>query len=71
MLNKWFGNSDHLPRQKVEAVVKVIDRYLSEEAELHGLQTDKQTMHPRDLPPEKREALISEVFSILEEAKEK
>lgn len=62
---KLFGGDDGLPRAKVDAVVKVIDRYLSEEAELRGLQTDKQTIHPRDLPPEKRRALIDEVFDIL------
>lgn len=71
MLNKWFGNSNHLPRQKVDAVVKIIDRYLSEEADPQGLQTDKQTMHSRDLPLEKREALINEVFSTLGETGKK
>lgn len=51
--------------------MKIIDRYLSEEADLQGLQTDKQTMHPRGLPLEKREALINEVFSTLGETGKK
>ena len=67
MWNKLFGNGDRLPRERVEAVVRVVDRYLSEEAELRGLQTEKQTIHPRDLPPDKRRALIKEVFAILGE----
>ncbi len=66
MWDKWFGG-DKLPRQKVDAVVRVIDRYLAEEAELRGLQSERQTIHPRDLPPEKRRALIGEVFAILGE----
>ena len=49
----------------------VIDRYLSEEAELRGLRGEKQTIHPRDLPPDKRRALIEEVFAILGESGEK
>jgi hypothetical protein len=67
MWNKLFGSGDMLPRERVEAVVRVVDRYLSEEAELRGLQTEKQTIHPRDLPPDKRRALIEEVFAILGE----
>jgi hypothetical protein len=67
MWNKLFGSGDGLPREKVDAVVRVVDRYLSEEAELRGLQTEKQTIHPRDLPPDKRRALIEEVFAILGE----
>ena len=58
MWNKLFGGGDGLPRERVDAVVRVVDRYLSEEAELRGLQTEKQTIHPRDLPPDKRRALI-------------
>ncbi|MDQ3942359.1 MAG: hypothetical protein M3254_04590 [Actinomycetota bacterium] len=50
MWNKLFGGGDGLPREKVEAVVHVIDRYLAEEAELRRLQSEKQTIHPRDLP---------------------
>ena len=65
MWSKLFGGDDGLPRAKVDAVVGVIDRYLAEEAELRGLQTDKQTIHPRDLPPDKRQALMDEVFVIL------
>lgn len=67
MWNKLFGGGDGLPRERVDAVVRVVDRYLSEEAELRGLQTEKQTIHPRDLPPEKRRTLIEEVFAILGE----
>lgn len=69
MWNKWFGGDDGLPREKVDAVVRVVDRYLAEEAELRGLQSERQTIHPRDLPPEKRRALIGEVFAILGETK--
>jgi hypothetical protein len=57
MWSKLFGG-DGLPREKVDAVVRVIDRYLAEEAELRGLQSERQTVHPRDLPPDKRRALI-------------
>ena len=71
MWNKLFGGGDRLPRAKVAAVVAVIDRSLSEEAELRGLRGEKQTIHPRDLPPDKRRALIEEVFSILGESGEK
>jgi hypothetical protein len=67
MWNKLFGSGDRLPRERVDAVVRIVDRYLSEEAELRGLQTEKQTIHPRDLPPDKRRALIEEVFAILGE----
>jgi hypothetical protein len=68
MWGKLFGGGDELPREKVDAVVRVIDRYLAEEAELRRLQTEKQTTHPRDLPPDKRRALIEGVFAILGEA---
>jgi hypothetical protein len=67
MWDKLFGGGDGLPRERIDAVVRVVDRYLSEEAELRGLQTEKQTIHPRDLPPDKRRALIEEVFTILED----
>lgn len=67
MWGKLFGGGDGLPREKVDAVVRVIDQYLAEEAELRGLQSDKQTIHPRDLPPDKRQALMDEVFAILGE----
>ena len=43
---------------------RFIDRYL---AELRWLQTEKQTIHPRDLPPDKCRALIVEKFAILGE----
>jgi hypothetical protein len=65
MWSKLFGGGDGLPREKVDAVVHVIDRYLAEEAEFRGLQSEKRTIHPRDLPPDKRWALIEEVIAIL------
>jgi hypothetical protein len=65
MWSKLFGGGDGLSRERVDAVVRVVDRYLSEEAELRRLQTEKQTIHPRDLPPKKRRALVEEVFAIL------
>jgi hypothetical protein len=71
MWSKLFGGGEGLPREKVDAVVKVIDRYLAEEAELRGLQSEKQTIHPRDLPPAKRRALIEEVFAILTDTRTK
>jgi hypothetical protein len=71
MWSKLFGGGDRLPREKVDAVVRVIDRYLAEEAELRRLQSEKQTIHPRDLPPDKRRALIEEVFTILADTREK
>ncbi len=67
MWSKLFGGGNELPRERVDAVVRVVDRYLSEEAELRRLQTEKQTIHPRDLPPAKRQALVEEVFAILDE----
>jgi hypothetical protein len=63
--SKLFGGVDVLPREKVDAVVHVIDCYLAEEADLRRLQSEKQTIHPRDLPPDKRRVLIEEVFAIL------
>ncbi|MBA2440883.1 MAG: hypothetical protein H0V53_00530, partial [Rubrobacter sp.] len=42
---------------------------LGEEADLRNLQSDKQTIHPRDLPPHKREALINEISEIIKDAK--
>jgi hypothetical protein len=66
-----FGSGDGLPRERVDAVVRVVDRYLSEEAELRGLQTEKQTIHPRDLPPDKRRALIEEVLAIFGETEKR
>lgn len=67
MWSKLFGGGDDLPRERVDAVVRVVDRCLSEEAELYGLRSEKQTIHPRDLPPGKRRALIEEVFAMLGE----
>jgi hypothetical protein len=69
MWSKLFGGRDELPRAKVEAVVRVVDLYLSEKAKLRGLQSERQTIHPRDLPPQKRRALVEEVFAIIDEGK--
>jgi hypothetical protein len=71
MWSKLFGGDDGLPREKVDAVVYVIDRYLAEEAELRRLQSERQTILPRDLPPDKRQALIDEVFAILANTEKK
>jgi hypothetical protein len=71
MWSKLFGGGEGLPREKVDAVVNVVDRYLAEEAELRGLQSEKQTIHPRDLSAEKRRALIEEVFAILADTRTK
>jgi hypothetical protein len=70
MWNKLFGGGDGLSREKVDAVVRAIDRYLGEEATLRSL-SEKQTIHPRDLPPDKRRALTEEVFAILEDIRKK
>jgi hypothetical protein len=67
MWSRLTRGGDGLPREKVDAVVRLIDRYLSEEADLRNLQSDKQTIHPRDLPPHKREALIEEIFELLKD----
>lgn len=69
MWSRLTRGGDGLPREKVDAIVRLIDQYLSEEAELRNLQSDKQTIHPRDLPPDKRQALIDEIFSILNDEK--
>jgi hypothetical protein len=71
MWSKLFGGDDGLPREKVDAVVNAIDRYLAEEAELRRLQSERQTIHPRDLPSDKRRALIEEVFAILASTRKK
>ena len=71
MWSKLFGGADGLPREKVDAVVHVIDRCLAEEAVLRRLQSERQTIHPRDLPPDKCQALIEEVFAILAESKKR
>jgi hypothetical protein len=65
MWSRLTRGGDGLPREKVDAIVRLIDRYLAEEAQLRNLQSDKQTIHPRDLPPQKREALIDEIFEVL------
>ncbi|MBA2691403.1 MAG: hypothetical protein H0U65_02765 [Rubrobacter sp.] len=69
MWSRLTRGGDGLPREKVDAIVRLIDQYLSEEATLRNLQSDKQTIHPRDLSPDKREALINDIFEILEDAK--
>ncbi len=69
MWSRLTRGGDGLPREKVDAIVRLIDQYLSEEAVRRNLQSDKQTIHPRDLPPEKREALITEIFEILKDNK--
>jgi hypothetical protein len=71
MWSKLFGGGDGLPREKVDAVVHIIDRYLAEEAELRRLQSERQTIHPKDLPSDERRALIEEVFAILADTKKK
>jgi hypothetical protein len=69
MWSRLTRGGDGLPREKVDAIVRLIDQYLAEEAGLRNLQSDKQTIHPRDLPPDKREALIEEIFEILKDAR--
>jgi hypothetical protein len=69
MWSRLTRGGDGLPREKVDAIVRLIDQYLSEEATLRNLQSDKQTIHPRDLPPDKREALINDIFEILKDTK--
>ena len=71
MWSRLTRGGNGLPREKVEAIVRLIDRYLAEEGQLRNLQSDKQTIHPRDLPPQKREALISEIFEILKDTRNK
>ncbi len=71
MWSKLFGSGDGLPREKVDTVVHVIDRYLAEEAELRRLQSENQSIHPRDLPADKRRTLIEEVSAILADTKKK
>ena len=69
MWSRLTRGGNGLPREKVEAVVRLIDRYLAEEAQLRNLQSDKQTIHPRDLPPNQRAALIGEIFEILKDTR--
>ena len=71
MWSRLTRGGDGLPREKVDAIVRLVDRYLAEEAQNRNLQSDKQTIHPRDLPPQKREALIVEVFEILKDTRKK
>jgi hypothetical protein len=69
MWSRLTRGGDGLPREKVDAVVRLIDQYLAEEANNRNLQSDKQTIHPRDLPPQKREALIEEIFEVLKDSR--
>jgi uncharacterized tellurite resistance protein B-like protein len=69
MWSRLTRGGDGLPREKVDAIVRLIDQYLSEEAALRNLQSDKQTIHPRDLPPDKRVGLIDEIFEIVKDNK--
>jgi hypothetical protein len=69
MWSRLTRGGDGLPREKIDAVVRLIDRYLAEEAQTRNLQSDKQTIHPRDLPPQKREALIDEIFEVLKDSR--
>ena len=71
MWSRLTRGGDGLPREKVDAIVRLIDRYLAEEGKLRNLQSDKQTIHPRDLPPQKREALITEIFEILKDTRKR
>ncbi len=69
MWSRLTRGGDGLPREKIDAIVRLIDRYLAEEAQTRNLQSDKQTIHPRDLPPQKREALIDEIFEVLKDSR--
>ncbi len=71
MWSRLTRGGNGIPREKIDAIVRLIDRYVSEEAEFRNLQSEKQTIHPRDLPPDKRQALIDEVFEILEDTNQK
>ncbi len=71
MWSRLTRGGDGLPREKVDAIVRLIDQYLAEEAELRNLQSDKQTIHPRDLPPNKRESLIAEISNILSDTRKR
>lgn len=71
MWSRLTRGGDGLPREKVDAIVRLIDQYLAEEATSRNLQSDKQTIHPRDLPPNKREALVNDVFEILRDTDKK
>ena len=69
MWSRLTRGGDDLPREKVDAIVRLIHQYLSEEASLRNLQSDQQTTHPRDLPPDQRAAPIEEIFEILKDAR--
>ena len=67
MWRKLFGGVDELPRERIDAVVRIVDSYLFEGAELYRRQSEKQTIHPRELAPDKRRALIEEVLATVGE----
>lgn len=71
MWSRLTRGGDGLPREKVDAIVRLIDQYLSEEAKLRNLHSDKQTIHPRDLPPDRRQALINDITEILKDLDDK
>ncbi|MGB3634060.1 MAG: hypothetical protein WA982_08470 [Rubrobacteraceae bacterium] len=48
MWSRLTRGGDGLPREKVDAIVRLIDQYLAEEATSRNLQSDKQTIHPRN-----------------------
>ena len=71
MWSRLTRGGDGLPGEKVDAIVRLIDQYLAEEATLRNLQSDKQTIHPRDFPPDKSESLIEEIFEILKDSRKR
>jgi hypothetical protein len=68
MWSRLTRGGDGLPREKVDAIVRLIDQYLAEEASLRNLQSTSNHPPPRP-PPDKREALIEEIFEILKDAR--
>ena len=51
MWSRLTRGGDGLPREKVDAIVRLIDQYLAEEANLRNLQSDKQLSTPATFPP--------------------
>ena len=68
MWSRLTRGGDGLPREKVDAIVRLIDQYLSEEASLRNRQSDKQTIHAGNLPPNSMKAMLRQISSILSEA---
>jgi hypothetical protein len=52
-------------------VARVIERYLGEEAEPRGLQSEGQTVHLEGLLAKKRYTRVGEVFAILRETEKR